>query len=93
MCTHLGQIRDVAAKTPDGCEECLRAGERGWFHLRVCVTCGHVGCCDSSPHKHAFEHYEATGHPIVRSFQRGEDWGWCFADEELLLAGEMASPR
>ena len=88
-CTHLGEIREVTPHTPDGCEECLSTGTHEWFHLRICLTCGHVGCCDSSHGKHAAAHYEATGHPIVRSFQPGEDWGWCFADEELLLPAEL----
>lgn len=85
-CTHLEQVRDVTPLSPDGCAECLEKGEREWFHLRLCMTCGHVGCCDSSRGKHALAHYEATGHPIVRSFQPGESWGWCFADEELLIS-------
>ena len=85
-CTHLDQVRDVTALTPDGCQECLEVGEHEWFHLRLCMTCGHVGCCDSSPGKHASAHFEATGHPIVRSFQPGESWAWCFADDELLLS-------
>ena len=84
-CTHEEQFRDVAPNTPDGCEECLKEGFTEWFHLRLCLSCGHVGCCDSSPGKHASKHFEATGHPVVRSFQPGESWGWCFADEELIL--------
>ena len=83
-CTHLDQIRDVTPKT-EGCEECLGNGEHAWFHLRLCLTCGHVGCCDSSPGKHASAHFEATGHPIVRSFQPGETWRWCLEDDLLML--------
>jgi uncharacterized UBP type Zn finger protein len=79
-CTHLDQIRDVSPRTPDGCEECLASGSR-WVHLRLCLTCGHVGCCDSSPNRHARQHAHQTTHPIVRSFEPGEDWRWCFADE------------
>jgi uncharacterized UBP type Zn finger protein len=85
-CAHLDQVRDVTPNTPDGCEECLKSANPEWFHLRLCLTCGHVGCCDSSQGKHASAHYEASGHPIVRSFQPGESWGWCFADEELLIS-------
>jgi uncharacterized UBP type Zn finger protein len=92
-CTHLDQVHGVTPLTPDGCEACLREGGREWFHLRLCLTCGYVGCCDSSPGQHAVAHYEATGHPIVRSFQPGETWGWCFADEELLLSVDAASPH
>ena len=78
-CTHIAGIRDV---TPSalGCEECLRSGSE-WLHLRICRTCGHVGCCDDSKNKHATKHYHATKHPIMRSLERGEDWGWCFVDE------------
>ncbi len=82
-CTHLDQVRDVEPRTPDGCEECLRIGDR-WVHLRVCLTCGQVGCCDSSPNRHATKHHHATGHPIVQSLEPGEDWSWCYADEVVL---------
>lgn len=78
-CTHLDQIRDVAPRTPAGCEECLASGGR-WVQLRLCLICGHVGCCDSSPGRHATRHYRASGHPIVRSFEPGEDWLWCYVD-------------
>jgi hypothetical protein len=78
-CTHRDQIQDVAPRTR-GCEECLQTGD-GWVHLRMCMTCGQVGCCDSSKNKHATKHFHATGHPIVRSAERGEDWGWCYVDE------------
>jgi uncharacterized UBP type Zn finger protein len=78
-CTHRGQIKDVPARSR-GCEECLRIGGR-WVHLRLCRTCGHVGCCDSSPNRHATKHFHSTQHPIVRSFEPGEDWSWCYADE------------
>jgi uncharacterized UBP type Zn finger protein len=73
-------IRPVAPRTPEGCEECLRSGGR-WVHLRLCLSCGHVGCCDSSPGRHASEHARALAHPIVRSFQPGESWRWCYVDE------------
>lgn len=82
-CTHLDQIRNVTPRTPEGCEECLRSGDT-WVHLRLCLTCGHVGCCDASRNKHATRHVHATGHPIVRSFERGEDWRWCYIDRVYL---------
>ena len=82
-CAHLDQIRDVKPRTPDGCEECLQLGDT-WVHLRLCLTCGHVGCCDNSKNKHATKHFHATDHPIIRSFERGEDWIWCYADQVYL---------
>jgi uncharacterized UBP type Zn finger protein len=81
-CSHLGQIRDVAPSA-DGCEDCLRIGGQ-WVHLRLCLTCGHVGCCDSSPNRHATAHVRATHHPLVRSLELGEDWAWCYVDEVVL---------
>ena len=63
-----------------GCEECIAAGTQ-WMHLRMCQSCGHIGCCDNSPGRHATEHYRATGHPIIRSAEPGEDWSWCYVDE------------
>lgn len=82
-CSHLDQIRDVEPGTPDGCEECLQSGE-SWVNLRICKTCGHVGCCDSSKNKHATKHFHATGHPVIQSFQPGESWMWCYVDEVAL---------
>ena len=70
QCTHMSEIRNVKPRTPQGCEECLKMGDT-WVHLRLCLICGHVGCCDSSKNKHA----------IVKSFEPGEDWGWCYIDE------------
>ncbi len=81
-CTHLDQINDVEPSA-DGCEECLQIGDT-WVHLRECLICGHVGCCDSSRNKHAHRHAAEAGHPIVRSFEPGEDWRWCFVDEILV---------
>jgi len=78
-CKHLDQVRDVAPSA-DGCEECLASGD-SWVHLRMCTTCGHVGCCDSSKGKHATAHFRQTGHPVVKSFEPGEDWGWCYVDK------------
>ncbi|GAA5148318.1 MFS transporter [Pseudonocardia eucalypti] len=82
-CAHLEQIADIPPDTPDGCEECLRDGTR-WVHLRKCLHCGHVGCCDDSPQRHATAHWEQTEHPVVRSYQPGETWAWCYPDEALL---------
>ena len=81
-CEHVSQIRDVEPGTP-GCEECLALGWE-WVHLRLCLTCGHVGCCDNSRGKHATKHFHRTQHPIVRSFQPDEDWAWCYLDELLM---------
>jgi uncharacterized UBP type Zn finger protein len=78
-CPHLSQIRSVTPASV-GCAECLRLGDR-WVHLRLCMSCGHVGCCDSSRNRHARRHFEATSHPIVRSQEPGEAWGWCYVDE------------
>ena len=79
-CTHLDQVTEVTPRTPLGCEECLAMGGR-WVHLRLCLTCGNVGCCDSSPNRHATKHFQTVGHPIVRSFEPGESWVWCYADQ------------
>jgi hypothetical protein len=80
-CTHLDQI--AVLEVPEsiaGCEECLASGGR-WVHLRMCQTCGRIGCCDSSPNRHASQHAGASGHPIARSAEAGEDWSWCYVDE------------
>jgi hypothetical protein len=79
-CSHTDQIRVRAPNEVEGCEDCLRTGDR-WMHLRVCLTCGHVGCCDSSPNRHASAHARAEEHPIVQSVEPGEDWCWCYLDE------------
>jgi len=78
-CTHLNQIRDVKPLSR-GCEDCLKVGGT-WVHLRMCLVCGHVGCCDSSPNRHATAHFHATLHPVMRSIEPGESWGWCYVDE------------
>jgi len=88
-CTHLGQVAAVDPQPAEGCAECLAAGGR-WVHLRECLTCGHVGCCDSSPSRHATGHYRETGHPIVTSYEPGEDWVWCYPDEAVV--GTAARP-
>jgi hypothetical protein len=83
-CAHIVNAGDPPPRTPEGCEECLAVGMR-WVHLRKCLACGHIGCCDSSPGKHATAHFIATTtHPVVRSFEPGEDWRWCYVD---LVAG------
>ena len=81
-CSHLDQIHPVFPSAA-GCEDCLRTGDT-WVHLRICMTCGHMGCCDSSPNRHATKHHHGTGHPIVRSMEPGEDWGWCYTDEVVV---------
>ncbi|NOK62323.1 MAG: hypothetical protein GFH25_541226n62 [Chloroflexi bacterium AL-N10] len=81
-CTHTDQIRDVLPRT-QGCEECMAMGEK-WVHLRMCLICGHVGCCDSSKHKHAAAHFHETEHPIVQSIEPGEDWRWCYIDKTFI---------
>ena len=77
---HLKEIRKDVRPRTDGCEECLRMGDE-WVHLRLCLSCGHVGCCDDSKNKHATKHFRATRHPIIRSLEPGEDWRWCYVDE------------
>jgi uncharacterized UBP type Zn finger protein len=76
---HVSQIRDVKPSAK-GCEDCLKIGGR-WVHLRLCLSCGHVGCCDSSPNKHARAHFDTVQHPIIQSFEPGEDWRWCYVDD------------
>ena len=86
-CDHLDTIADVAP-SGTGCQECLATGQQ-WVHLRMCQSCGHVGCCDSSPGRHATAHFHATTHPLIRSYEPGEDWFWCYADE---VAFELDDP-
>ena len=81
-CPHVKQVRPVQPNS-EGCEECLATGDE-WVHLRLCLTCGHVGCCDSSKNKHATKHFRQSKHPIVKSFEPGEDWRWCYVDEVFL---------
>ncbi|MGH3931850.1 MAG: UBP-type zinc finger domain-containing protein [Pseudonocardiaceae bacterium] len=90
-CGHLDAVRPVDPGD-DGCHECLRVGA-GWVHLRMCQTCGHVGCCDSSPNRHATMHHRASGHPLIRSFEPREDWFWCYPDNfGFLLKGAPPAP-
>ena len=80
-CTHLDTVKVTQLPASvDGCAECL-AGGTGWLHLRLCLWCGHVGCCDSSPQRHATAHSRQTGHPLMRSIEPGESWSWCYVDE------------
>lgn len=81
-CAHAAQhVRPgIEPRTPQGCEECLKTGD-DWVHLRECLECGHVGCCDSSKNTHATKHFESTQHPIIQSFQPGESWKWCYLDQ------------
>jgi uncharacterized UBP type Zn finger protein len=78
-CSHMDRIHAVQP-SGSGCHECLLARDT-WLHLRMCTDCGHVGCCDSSKNKHAIRHFRSTGHPIARSIQPGEEWGWCYIDQ------------
>ena len=79
-CTHLDHIRDVTPSSA-GCQDCVAAGRHDWVHLRLCHECGHVGCCDQSSGKHATAHFHAVSHPVMRSYEPGEDWYWCYVDE------------
>ncbi len=81
-CSHLDQIRDVRPDS-EGCSECLALGD-SWVHLRMCLICGHVGCCNDSKNTHAQKHYNATGHPVMRSIEPGESWRWCYVDQTLM---------
>jgi monovalent cation:H+ antiporter-2, CPA2 family len=76
-----------------GCEECVAAGREDWVHLRICLTCGHVGCCDSSPGKHATAHFAADAHPVVASLEPGDSWAWCYVDESAMRTTPMDTPR
>jgi len=78
-CEHLDHIVPVTPSA-NGCEDCLKIGGT-WVHLRLCEHCGHVGCCDNSPNKHATKHFHTSKHPVIKSFEPGEEWGWCYVDE------------
>ena len=79
-CSHLQSVLVERPDEVEGCEDCLAIGG-SWVHLRVCRSCGHVGCCDSSKNKHATKHFHTSGHPVIQSFEPGEDWNWCYVDE------------
>ncbi|MFB7907392.1 UBP-type zinc finger domain-containing protein [Kitasatospora sp. NPDC056076] len=76
--------RDIEPAPPtDGCADCLAGGSRDWVHLRVCLDCGHIGCCDNSPQRHATAHFHNSSHPVIRSYEPGEDWRWCYVHEVM----------
>jgi uncharacterized UBP type Zn finger protein len=82
-CNHLQQVNLETKGKTDGCEECEKIGS-DWVHLRLCLSCGHVGCCDSSPNKHGTKHFNETGHPVIKSYEPGENWKWCYVDEAFM---------
>lgn len=90
-CSHGDSIREVVPSAL-GCEDCLKTGSR-WVKLRVCRTCGHVGCCDNSPNRHATAHFAATAHPIVEAYDPPEGWGWCYVDEAMVDLGGKLTPQ
>jgi uncharacterized UBP type Zn finger protein len=95
-CTHLDTVTITELpESIEGCEDCLRT-DGSWCHLRICLACGHIGCCDSSPNRHATAHAKSSGHPLMRSVQPGEDWSWCFVDELTMripdVVGEPTIP-
>jgi uncharacterized UBP type Zn finger protein len=83
VCSHVAEHLKKVKPHTKGCEECLASGDT-WVHLRMCLECGHVGCCDSSKNRHARAHFHATGHPLIQSAEKGEDWRWCYIDEVYL---------
>ncbi|MGZ4200870.1 MAG: UBP-type zinc finger domain-containing protein [Thermoleophilaceae bacterium] len=89
VCTHLDHVQILELpESVDGCEECLATGGK-WLHLRICLECGRVGCCDDSPNKHATAHAHESGHPIIRSLEPGENWSWCYLDEVGMVIPEI----
>jgi uncharacterized UBP type Zn finger protein len=92
QCAHIEDIASSPPPSGNGCVECLATGGR-WVHLRRCIECGHVGCCDSSPNRHATHHAHDTEHPLVQSFEPGEEWFWCYADDLFFeMEGSAPSP-
>jgi uncharacterized UBP type Zn finger protein len=88
-CTHLDQVRVTQLPASvDGCEECLAVGDP-WLHLRICLSCGKVGCCDDSPNKHATAHATEAGHPLIRSLEPREDWSWCYPDQLAMVIPDI----
>ena len=79
-CAHITEVTEVTPSTYEGCEDCLKTGDE-WVNLRLCLTCGHVGCCDSSKNKHATRHHNHTHHPVITSYEEGENWLWCYVDQ------------
>ena len=90
-CPHVAVLKPVPARTL-GCEECLKTGS-SWVHLRLCLTCGHVGCCDSSPNRHATKHFKHSAHPVIASFETGERWAWCYIDQTDLEVPKLVTPH
>ena len=82
-CAHTITAEEIDPQSTEGCQDCLAIGFTDWVHLRLCLTCGNVGCCDSSPYQHATAHYKNTDHPVMRSFEAGESWRWCYVDETI----------
>lgn len=91
-CAHLDQIRQVTPSSFEGCSDCLASGGQ-WVHLRLCLTCGRVGCCDSSPNRHASKHAAEHGHPLISSFEPREGWSWCYVDELTLELPDIPHPH
>ena len=89
-CPHVNALKPVPPRVK-GCEECLQIGSP-WVHLRLCLSCGHVGCCDSSPNRHATKHFHVTEHPVVASFEPGERWAWCYVEQAMLDTPKRAEP-
>lgn len=89
-CPHVTALKPVPPRA-EGCEECLQIGSP-WVHLRLCLSCGHVGCCDSSPNRHATKHFHVTEHPVVASFEPGERWAWCYVEHAMLDTPKRAEP-
>lgn len=83
VCTHQDSLPAEVTPSGEGCKECLEQGME-WLHLRICLSCGHVGCCDQSPGRHTTKHFQESGHPVVQSFEPDEDWRWCYVDEVYL---------
>ena len=90
-CSHLKQIKFKSTDT-EVCEDCIKTGD-SWVHLRLCRTCGHVGCCDDSPNKHATAHHHATRHPIIEGYDPPEGWGWCYVDEAVFDLRDRMTPH
>lgn len=86
-CSHVSEIAEVQPDSPDACPECLELGDT-WVHLRVCLVCGHVGCCDNSKNRHARQHFHETSHAIIQSYEPGEAWRYCYADGVILPPGK-----
>lgn len=88
-CAHLADLEHAAAPSGPGCVECMATGGR-WVHLRRCIECGHIGCCDNSPNKHATAHFHEIGHPLIQSYEPGEEWFWCYVDDVMFEIPERA---